>query len=111
MATTCPILFDPLGFPGSFDYVPAGFNVYFNRTDVQKAINAPIMEWNECSGGVLTQDTSPASYTILGGVIDRLERTIVAHGQLDYILLADGTLMMLQNVTWGGKQVRNQKYV
>ena len=49
VATTCPLLWDVLGFPGSFDYVPEGANIYFNRTDVQMAINAPLEEWEECT--------------------------------------------------------------
>ncbi|KAG9554964.1 alpha/beta-hydrolase, partial [Aureobasidium melanogenum] len=57
VATTCPVLWDVLGFPGSFDYLPEGAQIYFNRTDVQKAINAPIQEWEECSSGVLNTDT------------------------------------------------------
>jgi len=28
VATTCPTLFDPLGYPGSFPFVPDGFNMY-----------------------------------------------------------------------------------
>ena len=40
--TTPPNLWDVLGFPGSFDYLPEGASIYFNRTDVQKAINAPV---------------------------------------------------------------------
>ena len=32
VATTCPLLWDVLGFPGSFNYLPAGQEVYFNRT-------------------------------------------------------------------------------
>lgn len=105
IATTCPNLWDVLGFPGSFDYVPPGATIYFNRTDVQTAINAPIEEWNECSGGVLTRDTSlPSGLSVLPSVIERSKRTIIAHGQLDMILLGNGTLLMIQNMTWGGVQ-------
>lgn len=105
VATTCPVLWDVLGFPGSFEYLPAGTDVYFNRTDVQKAINAPIQEWGECSNGVLTTDTSPPSaLSVLPSVVDRLERTIVAHGELDFILLGNGTLFALNNMTWGGSK-------
>ncbi|RAL58572.1 hypothetical protein DID88_003348 [Monilinia fructigena] len=58
VATTCPQLWDVLGFPGSQSYLPAGASVYFNRTDVQKAINAPVGEWNECSDiAVFVDDT------------------------------------------------------
>lgn len=77
VATTCPSLWDVLGFPGSFDYLPEGATIYFNRTDVQKAINAPIGEWDECSGGVLNQDTSPPTgLSVLPRVIEKNTRTV-----------------------------------
>lgn len=72
VATTCPLLWDVLGFPGSFNYLPAGAQVYFNRTDVQRAINAPIQVWSECASNVLTTDTSPWSgLSVLPHVIER----------------------------------------
>ena len=105
IATTCPLLWDPLGFPGSFDYVVAGTEIYFNRTEVQKAINAPIQPWAECSSGVLDTDTSAqSSWEVIPRIIDALDRTIIAHGELDFILLYNGTLMTIQNMTWGGLQ-------
>ena len=105
VATTCPLLWDPLGFPGSFDYLPPGTDIYFNRTDVQKAINAPIQPWAECSNGVLDTDTSAqSSWEVIPRVIDGLDRTVIAHGELDFILLFNGTLMAIQNMTWGGVQ-------
>ncbi|KAH8719175.1 Alpha/Beta hydrolase protein [Phaeosphaeriaceae sp. PMI808] len=105
IATTCPLLWDVLGFPGSFDYLPTGTEIYFNRTAVQKAINAPIQPWAECSNGVLTKDTSPqSSWEVIPRVIDALDRTVIVHGELDYILLYNGTLMAIQNMTWGGLQ-------
>jgi carboxypeptidase D len=105
VATTCPLLWDVLGFPGSLPYTPEGAAVYFNRTEVQKAINAPIQEWEECSDGVLQPDLSPdSSISVLPRVIDKLDRSIIVHGDLDYILLWQGTLLAIQNMTWGGKQ-------
>jgi len=105
IATTCPLLWDPLGFPGSFDYVVAGTEIYFNRSTVQAAINAPIQSWAECSSGVLETDTSPqSSYEVIPRIIDALDRTVIAHGELDYILLYNGTLLAIQNMTWGGLQ-------
>lgn len=105
IATTCPLLWDVLGFPGSFDYLPEGEQIYFNRTEVQKAINAPIQPWAECSNGVLDEDTSPqSSWEVIPKVIDALERTVIVHGELDFILLYNGTLMAIQNMTWGGMQ-------
>lgn len=105
IATTCPLLWDPLGFPGSFDYMPPKTEIYFNRSDVQKAINAPIQPWAECASGVLNTDTSPpSSWDVIPRIIDRLDRTIIAHGELDFIYLFNGTLMAIQNMTWGGLQ-------
>ena len=105
VATTCPLLWDVLGFPGSIPYLPAGAQIYFNRTDVQKAINAPMVPWEECSNGVLTTDTSPPSaLSVLPSVIERTERTIIGHGLLDFILIYNGTLLAVQNMTWNGSQ-------
>jgi len=105
IATTCPLLWDVLGFPGSFDYLPEGAEIYFNRTAVQEAINAPIQPWAECSGGVLDTDTSaPSSFEVIPRNIARSKRTIISHGVLDMILIANGTLLGIQNMTWGGMQ-------
>lgn len=76
VATTCPLLWDVLGFPGSFDYLPEGASIYFNRKDVKAAINAPVdFDWAECTEEPVflnNTDLSEASAnTVLGGVIDR----------------------------------------
>ncbi|CCU81548.1 cpdS/carboxypeptidase [Blumeria hordei DH14] len=108
VATTCPALWDVLGYPASSAYLPEGASIYFNRTDVQKAINAPIGQWAECSSKnvfVGGGDTSlPSGVSVLPGVIERSKRTIIAHGDLDMVLIANGTLLMIQNMTWGGAQ-------
>ena len=108
IATTCPLLWDVLGFPGSFDYLPDGATIYFNRTDVQKAINAPVEEWMECTNNDVfvngSDSSTPSGLSVLPGVIERLNKTIIGHGALDYILIANGTLLMIQNMTWNGAQ-------
>jgi carboxypeptidase D len=108
VATTCPELWDVLGFPGSFDYVPAGANIYFNRTDVQKAINAPPTNWAECTNTNVfvngTDNSLPSGLSVLPGVIERSKRTIIGHGALDMVLISNGTLLMIQNMTWNGAQ-------
>nr|POE56323.1 putative serine carboxypeptidase [Quercus suber] len=105
VATTCPLLWDVLGFPGSMTYLPEGATIYFNRTDVQNAINAPLGEWDSCSNGVLDKDTSPPSgLSVLPRVIEKNKRTLIAHGKLDFILLWEGTIMMIQNMTFNGAQ-------
>ena len=108
IATTCPQLWDVLGFPGSQNYLPAGASIYFSRPDVQKAINAPPTDWVECSNIDVfvngTDHSKPSGLSVLPGVIERTNKTIIAHGMLDYILLVNGTLLTIQNMTWNGKQ-------
>jgi carboxypeptidase D len=108
VATTCPILWDVLGFPGSIPYLPEGAEIYFNRTDVQKAINAPIGLWEECSSRDVfvngIDNSPPSGLSVLPGVIERSKRTIIGHGALDMVLISNGTLLMIQNMTWGGVQ-------
>jgi carboxypeptidase D len=107
VATTCPLQWDVLGFPGSIPYLPDGASVYFNRDDVKKAINAPTgVTWQECTDVNVfpNGDSSPPSgLTVLPGVIERTGNVIIGHGALDMILLANGTLLAIQNMTWGGK--------
>ncbi len=109
VATTCPLLYDVLGFPGSFSYLPVGGQIYFNRADVKNAINAPDIHWTECTStdSVFvygTDDSPPSGLSVLPSVIERSKRTIIAHGLLDMILIANGTLLMIQNMTWNGAQ-------
>lgn len=98
-----------LGFPGSFDYVPAGASIYFNRSDVQAAINAPPhTNWMECTNTPVfvnhTDASPPSGLSVLPSVIERTNNVVIGHGLLDYILLANGTLLMIQNMTWNGAQ-------
>lgn len=106
VATTCPLLWDVLGYPGSFGYLPKGAEVYFNRDDVKKAINAPLdREWSECGGDVFVNGDSsaPSIEKALPGVIEHTNNVIVGHGALDYVLIANGTMLAIQNMTWNGK--------
>ncbi|KAH8602242.1 Alpha/Beta hydrolase protein [Bisporella sp. PMI_857] len=108
VATTCPVLWDVLGFPGSFDYLPEGATIYFNRTDVQQAINAPVGEWMECQEkfDVIVNNTDlspPSGLSVYPGVIERSKRTLIVHGALDMVLISNGTLLSIQNMTWGGQ--------
>ena len=51
-------------------------------------------------------DTSlgPAQDDVLTRVIEYTNNTIIGVGNLDFLLPTNGTLMALQNVTWGGLQ-------
>jgi carboxypeptidase D len=83
--------------------------VYFNRTDVQKAIHAPNVNWDICSdirvyGGTGRDQSTPSMLSVMPGVIERSERVVVVHGLADMILLSEGTRIAIQNMTWSGSQ-------
>lgn len=70
--------------------------------DVQKAINAPLGEWEECSDGVLDTDNSPPSgLSVLPRVIEKNKRTIVAHAKLDMVLIMNGTIVSVPKCRFG----------
>ncbi|CAK3881307.1 alpha beta-hydrolase [Lecanosticta acicola] len=108
----CPHLWDVLGFPDSTFYFPVGFTQpYFNRTDVKKLLHVPqSSNWTICTDTNVFlngTDKSPPS-GINGGplqkVIERTNNVVVGHGALDMVLIANGTLLTLNNLTWNGKQ-------
>ncbi|KAK8071315.1 serine carboxypeptidase [Apiospora hydei] len=109
VATTCPLLYDVLGFPGSIDYQPVGTQPYFNRTDVKKAIHAPMeTTWTSCAAkpvfaGKGGDQSEPSSFRKVPQVIDATQNVIIGHGLLDMVLIANGTLLTIQNMTWGGQ--------
>lgn len=101
----CPLLWDVLSFPTELVYTPPGATTYFNRTDVKEAVHAPLdVDWMVCANGVLDQDTSPMSIEhVIPQVIEATNRVLIASGDLDMILITNGTLMSIQNMTWNGK--------
>ncbi|ETI26220.1 hypothetical protein G647_02997 [Cladophialophora carrionii CBS 160.54] len=99
----CPFPNDELGFPSEGD----GPNNYFNRSDVQQAIHAPPTSYAICGDPELFpkgDPSPPSSFTVLPRVIEHTNNVIVGSGLLDYLLLTNGTLMTLNNMTWNGKQ-------
>ncbi|KAJ3551296.1 hypothetical protein NM688_g4786 [Phlebia brevispora] len=106
---TYPILWDVLGFPGTFPAVQVA-PVYFDREDVKSAIHAPLdVEWSECANSSVwataAGDSSlPSSYTVLPSVIEQSERSVIVNGLADYLIIAEGTRIVIQNMTWSGKQ-------
>jgi carboxypeptidase D len=114
VATTCPLLWDVLGFPGSMPYLPEGASIYFDRADVKRAIHAPLnITWEECSSDDVfingTDRSAPSTLSVLPHVIDATQNVIVGHSALDMILIANGTLLALQNMTWGGQRGFSQR--
>ncbi|KAF9869308.1 carboxypeptidase [Colletotrichum karsti] len=109
---SCPLPFDPIGFTENRFYYPAEGPVYFDRKDVKAAINAPLdKEWRFCSREpVFVNDTDnsnnpgPGSLPVIPGIIEKTQNVIVGHGLRDFILQSTGTLLAIQNMTWGGTQ-------
>jgi carboxypeptidase D len=111
----CPILFDSLAFPTDLAYSYSGFGgPYFDRSDVKAAIHAPKdVSWAEC-GGPVFNGSDPGPYNnydassdpiqyVLPKVIDATNRVLVANGDFDFVIITNGTLLSIQNMTWGGQ--------
>ena len=84
-----------------------GPNNYFNNSAVQKAINAPTTDYTICGDDTLFPKgdlSEPSSYTALPYVVEKTNNVIVGSGLLDYLLLTNGTLAALNNMTWNGAQ-------
>ncbi|KAI0343371.1 alpha/beta-hydrolase [Trametopsis cervina] len=108
VSDTWPTLWSVIGFPQSTQEF-----IYFNRTDVQDVIHAPHIDWEACSSGSVYvnaqgrpgQDQSVAStLSVLPNVIEKSVRTAIVHGLADFILVAEGTRIAIQNMTWNGLQ-------
>jgi len=82
---------------------------------IQKAIHAPLdVDWTECSlepvfvgkssGPEEEGDTSadPIQH-VLPQVIEATNRVLIGNGDFDMIILTNGTLMAIQNMTWNGQ--------
>ncbi|KAK4454445.1 serine carboxypeptidase [Podospora aff. communis PSN243] len=112
LTSRCPLSFDPLGFTIGTNFSPPGSpTVFLNRPDVKAAINAPVdHEWEFCSSTPvfinntdLSQNAGPGSQPVLPRVIDATQNVLLGHGSRDFVLIADGTLLTIQNLTWGGQ--------
>ena len=112
VSETCPFKYDPLG-DDAYGSNPKGFVTYFNRPKVQAAIHVPPTKWSECVDGVFSNggknkmgDLSepPAINGVLQRVVEKTNNVLIGQGQLDYVLMTNGTLLALQNMTWNGAQ-------
>ncbi|PTD05982.1 putative serine carboxypeptidase [Fusarium culmorum] len=106
---TCPKTYSQLGIVNQNDYSPPGAEVYFNRTDVKKALHAPWTASGINALPTIDKSLAPAQDGVLKRVIEHTNNTIIGVGRLDFILPPNGTLFALQNVTWNGQQ-GYQKY-
>lgn len=95
----CPTAYTPLN-----DDDP-----YFNRIDVKTAIHAPAsITWQTCNAPVFntynnTDGSLPSGLKQLPQVIETTQNVILAHGGADWVIIMDGVLLGIQNMTWGGK--------
>lgn len=106
----CPGVTDPLGFPPQ-DSVPSANNFINNSTGFKSYVHAdPNQVWLECVDGVFEgkgdQSPAPADTNLLKRVIEQspFPRTVIQHGELDAVLIANGSALAIQNTTWNGKQ-------
>jgi carboxypeptidase D len=111
----CPLLFDPLGFPSDLEYLPPAFgeDVYFDRDDVKEALHTANTTWAECNGNAFNSSAAPdtpygdtsvdSHLSVLPRVIDTTQRVLIASGDYDMELTTLGTLLTIQNMTWGGQ--------
>jgi carboxypeptidase D len=101
----CPFLWDQLGFP-SLGWGP---NNYFNRSDVQQVIHAPPTDYSICDDDTLGlikpgDESPPSSYFAIPTVTEKTNNVIIGHGYYDFLLLLNGTIATIQNMTWNGCQ-------
>ncbi|KAL4781942.1 Alpha/Beta hydrolase protein [Aspergillus varians] len=120
----CPLQWDVLAFPTELSYLPDGATVYFDRSDVKRALHAPSnITWSTCSaenvfvGGDIGPEqegeisANPIEY-VLPRVIEATNRVVIGNGDFDMIILTNGTLLSIQNMTWNGQlgfQTRPEK--
>ncbi|KAJ5492674.1 Serine-type carboxypeptidase F [Penicillium diatomitis] len=110
----CPLAWDVLAFPTSLVYLPKGASVYFDRKDVKHALHAPNVTWAECSNAPVyvggsagpEQEGDTAANPIehvLPKVIEATNRVLIGNGDFDFVIITNGTLMAIQNMTWNGQ--------
>lgn len=92
-----------MGFPS----LAAGPEVYFNRSDVQKALHVPPTNYSLCNESVIFPNgdgSVPSALGPLPKVIEETNNVIIGHGWFDFLFFLNGTLATIQNMTWNGAQ-------
>lgn len=105
----CTLDYDPLGMP--LNAMEASKKNFLNaHPDLKKALHVnPHTAWKECTDKAVfatkngwDHSNSP-DRTVLPGVIEKSKRSVIQHGTWDYVLIANGSALAIQNMTWGGK--------
>jgi carboxypeptidase D len=66
---------------------------------VKTAIHAPDIDWMLCTPINVFPDgdaSAPSALTVLPNVIEKSKRSVIVHGLADFILIAEGTRIVLQ---------------
>lgn len=73
---------------------------------MQTALNvAPHTDFAICGeSNIRPVASQPSSYGALPSVIERTNNVIVGNGELDFLIMSNGTLAVLNNMTWNGQQ-------
>ncbi|GKT41518.1 putative serine carboxypeptidase [Colletotrichum spaethianum] len=114
----CPNPSDPLIWAQDGDNasVPVSFDKktwhgYLNLPEMRKALHIPTdqKDWQECTndnpfGPNGDQSADPFASGALSRVIEHTNNFIIGSGSLDYRVPTNGTLLVLQNMTWNGHQ-------
>ncbi|KAL8947507.1 MAG: hypothetical protein Q9183_007781, partial [Haloplaca sp. 2 TL-2023] len=81
---------------------------WFNHPDVKKAIHAPEKKFQGCNGTVfmiLSEEyVTPPAYEIVPELLEKGLKVHIYSGGLDLLLNHLGTELVVQNMTWNGKQ-------
>lgn len=104
---------NPLGNANAPQAVAFSTPTFFDNKDLQNYIHAPHQKWVYCNDQVFPQhdqslppDQKPSyKNNILASVIENSKSEfIVMQGQLDGLIITNGTSIALQNLTWNGEQ-------
>lgn len=101
--TTNPNPPSVLGDPN--DPNQASKSTFFDNKSLQSYIHAPSKKWNLCNTVFPNGDSSPPPDQVnLAYVIESApsKRNIISNGDLDGLIMTDGTALALQNLTWNG---------
>lgn len=103
----CPFVYSEGADPGNLSN---GSITYFDRREVKSAIHAsPSIDWVPCTADPIYltsdfRDHSPSpGLKQLPHVIDTTQNVILAAGGLDGLILLNGIVLGIQNMTWGGE--------
>ncbi|KAK0522411.1 hypothetical protein OC834_006296 [Tilletia horrida] len=98
---------DPLGFLPN--QTRSSNNFINNVKGFKTALHADeSIDWKACAEDrvfVYGNDASlPPDRTVLNRVLDKNAKTLIQHGLQDFLLIANGTKLVIQNATFGGAQ-------